>query len=51
MFCDNCGRVLEKAEDVCQGCGVPRPEKHHEADIEEKTPQKSHTLKKTKGDK
>ena len=51
MVCDNCGRVLEKDEDVCQGCGAPRPDKPHEADTEEKIPLQGRALKKAKGDK
>ena len=28
MICKNCGYILDKKDDVCQGCGFPAPMKH-----------------------
>jgi len=28
MICKNCGYILDKKDDVCQGCGTPNVVKH-----------------------
>ena len=28
MICKNCGYILDKKDDVCQGCGTPSAVKH-----------------------
>ena len=48
MLCENCGYVLNKKDDVCQGCGVPATEKPVVKHVEKPVVKHTHEPEKKK---